>query len=253
MYVPVQVEIVLFVYMAYLLAQASTTALAAAAHETTSTGLLHLLLQLHCGLAILSMTIILAIPMHLLAIAAAIAEGAAGTAELAFLALKLGTASTAGVPELAELATVVEQIDKSFLSVFGRGKIHISQLDSTSPESGLGKSSKSVFTDCCIERNAMNGLFIFPSNSALKVVIVGVLIHAFQMVNSAETPVNVWRNKITIEEWEKDRLGFDSPYMGALICVHVLCCYLTNGGAGFEHKKSHPAGQRHLEVLQCLL
>jgi len=69
------------------------------------------------------MTIILAIPMHLLAIAAAIAEGAAGTAELAFLALELGTASTAGVPELAEFSTEVEQINKSLLSFFDRGEI----------------------------------------------------------------------------------------------------------------------------------
>ena len=88
--------------------QASTAVLAkAAAHEATSIGLLHLLFQLRQSLAILPMTIIFAIPVQLLAFAAAVAEGAAGTAKLPLLALKLDAASTAGIPELAEFATRV--------------------------------------------------------------------------------------------------------------------------------------------------
>ena len=156
------------------------------------------------------MTIVLAIPVHFLAFAAAVAEGAAGTAKLALLALKLGAASAAGVPELAELATKVEQLNESVLSFFGRGERHISDLDSTSPESGLGKISKRFFTDCCIERNMMNGLCIRRSNSVLNVVTVSVLKNTFRMINKTERAMGFRRNKIAIEEREKDRLRFFS-------------------------------------------
>ena len=187
MYVPVQVKIVLFVYMAYLLAQASTTDLGTAAHETTSTGLLHLLLQLRQPLTILPMATIFAIPMHFLAFAAAVAEGAAGAAKLALLALKLGTASTAGVPELAELATEVEQINKSFLSFLGRGERHIRDLAQARFWAGRVKIADMSFSDCYIdERNALNGLIILRSNSVLRVVMVSVLEKTFRMVNSSE-------------------------------------------------------------------
>ena len=59
---------------------------------------LELPLQFRRGLAILPMTIILAVPMHLLAIAAAVTDGAASTAKLALLALEHGATSTARVP-----------------------------------------------------------------------------------------------------------------------------------------------------------
>jgi hypothetical protein len=157
------------------------------------------------------MAIILAIPMQLLAIAAAVAEGTTGTAKLSFLALKIDATSTAGVPELAELATEVEQFDKSFLSFFGRGERHVSELDFAKPESGLGKISKFFFTKRCIERNGMSAPSIRRSNSEPNVVVVSGLEPTFIVVNNGETPMNVGKNKITIEERKKDRLGFGSP------------------------------------------
>ena len=73
------------------------------------TGPLHSLLQFHRTLAILPMATLLAIPMHLLALAAAVAVGTATTAELALLALELDTTPTARVPQFSQATPQVDE------------------------------------------------------------------------------------------------------------------------------------------------
>ena len=60
-------------------------------------GLLQLHLQILQSQAVPTMVIVLAIPMHLLALATAIAKSAASTAKLALLSFKLSPAATARV------------------------------------------------------------------------------------------------------------------------------------------------------------
>lgn len=55
------------------------------------------------------MTIVLAIPMHLLALPTAVAECAATTTEFAILALEVGTTSAADVPQLTQLMLIREK------------------------------------------------------------------------------------------------------------------------------------------------
>mmetsp|Transcript_6325 Transcript_6325/g.17665 ORF Transcript_6325/g.17665 Transcript_6325/m.17665 type:complete len:254 (-) Transcript_6325:614-1375(-) len=76
--------------------------------------LLQLSLQFRRTLAILPVTIFLAIPMHLLTLAAEVAVGTTPTAELAVLALESGTASSAGISQQAKFAA---NADKRFDAV----------------------------------------------------------------------------------------------------------------------------------------
>ena len=70
--------------------------------------LLHFLLQLRRCLAVLPVTIFLAIPVHLLTFAATVAIGAAATAKLAFLALELDTASAADISSCPQFSSCLD-------------------------------------------------------------------------------------------------------------------------------------------------
>ena len=72
--------------------------------------LLQLPLQFRRGLAILPMATLLAIPMHLLAIAATVAIGTTPTAELAVLSLESGTTSSTGISQQAKFAEIVYDV-----------------------------------------------------------------------------------------------------------------------------------------------